>query len=40
MHEIQDDIAHAVRVGQEREQAEKSRKATHRRRWFRFLHRS
>jgi hypothetical protein len=39
MHEIQDDIAQAARDGQDREGAEKSRKAT-RRRWLRFLRRS
>jgi hypothetical protein len=39
MHQIQDDIAQAVRDGQEREQAERSRKPT-RRRWFLFLRRS
>lgn len=40
MHEVQDDIGEAVRAGQEREEAEKSRKTSRSRRWLRSLHRS
>jgi hypothetical protein len=40
MHEIQDDIGEAVRAGQDREEAEESRKASRSRRWPRSLHRS
>lgn len=35
----QDDIARAVRLGQDRERAKESRKTARRQRWFRFLHR-